>query len=928
MFVKKSLFMICLLCLILSAYAQEKNEVNCPVTKDTWISTVGAESKTNGGKSPKIKLKVLQEFALIDFDVALLKGKKISKAVLCVSPEGAPKFGGARGTDLRWFTVSTIASPWEEGLGNQYDVDTAGKGATFLEASHGTRPWALPGSICCDVILGNGHTIRVDVDAGDPKDGWFKIPLDKRLVEALISGASYGLALMDGSTGIDRNCLISSREGKRPPYLLVTIEGENKQAPNEPSSLTFTAMPNNASNKLGAANISFKVPENAFSYHIKVGGQLIPRWAIPLAQKAGETQSILLEDLIPNTDIEIEIAAVDTAGNLSSYAKVKGKSSPEITVPKLPVSDWKPTDGKASEQKGKIKAWAFPEGCKADPLTGVILLEKGMETASTRNSIWDSNSGTVRLAVARGEIGSFQIALETTSGSVEGIKLVISGLKGVQTKQWRTWFVNTKEKWQAEYAIPVKADEKIAIPAVDNKIPDQKVAVVAVDVIIPGNTTAGSQNGLLTISTPDGEIKLNIKLDIFKAVIPDEIHFNPELNDYGWPGEVGSTAYFDYYRLAHYHRCTINTVPYNQSGRADKTRIPSIEKDGKVKDWSVYDKSVGPLLDGSAFKDNPRSGIPVPTLYLPHSENWPMPIKEHYKPGDAATISGNGWKGPHDIFAKPIEEAFSSEYQQGFSKNISDFVSHFEEKKWNRTLLEFYLNNKPNGVSMVSTAWTLDEPAEYLDWRALNFYSILFHNGIKGAAKTQFKMRGDISRPEWQGSCSDGLMEIMHANSSQFSISRLMQNHKKRMPTILYCYGECSHIDRSNHETVAWCLKSFARECDGVLPWKSLSGEAAFNKPDRNGLLVDGSKLFGVSAIASFRVHSLRSGAQFAELLRLLQIKNGWGRAHCESIISQIVPLESKFVQAFSDDAAAVTFEGINGDTLVKLKEGILKLLE
>ena len=916
------------LCLIQSIYAQDKTEVNCPATKDTWISTVGDESKTNGGKSPKIKLKVLQEFALIDFDVASLKGKKIAKAFLCVAPEGAPKFGGARGTDLRWFSLSSVASPWEEGLGNQYDVDIAGKGATFLEASHGTRPWTFPGSICCDVILGNGHTIRIDVDAGDPKDGWFKIPLDKRLVEALVSGASYGLALLDGSTGIDRNCLISSREGKHPPYLLITLEGENKQAPKEPTALTLTPMPNNASNKLGAANLSFKVPENSFSYNIKVNGQLIPRWAIPLALKAGETQTILLEDLAPNAETEIELATVDASGNSSSFAKVKGKSSPEITVPKLPVSNWKLSDGKTSEQKGKIKAWAFPEGCKVDPLTGIILLEKGMETANIKNSIWDSNSGTVRLAVARGEIASFQIALVSTSGPVEGIKLEISGLKNLQTKQWRTWFVNTKEKWQAEYAIPIKADEKLAIPAVDNKIPEQKVAVIVVDVIIPGNASAGSQVGLLTISTPDGDIKLNLKIDIFKAVIPDEIHFNPELNDYGWPGEVGSTAYFDYYRLAHYHRCTINTVPYNQSGRADSTRVPSIQADGKVKDWSGYDKGVGPLLDGSAFKDNPRSGIPVPTLYLPHSENWPMPINANYKPGDAASISGKGWKGPHDIFAKPIEEAFSAEYQQGFTNNVSDFITHFEEKKWNRTMLELYLNNKPNVGSMVSTAWTLDEPAEYLDWRALNFYSTLFHKGTKGATKTQFKMRGDISRPEWQGSVSDGLMEIMYANSSQFGLSRLMRNHKTRMPTILYCYGECNHLIRANHETVAWCLKSFARECDGVLPWKSLSGEAAFQKPDDNGLLVDGSKLFGVSVIASFRVHALRSGAQIAELLRLLQEKNGWSRAHCEAIITQLIPLESKFVQSFSDDAAAVTFEGINGDSIVKLKEGVLKLLE
>lgn len=928
MFRKLFLYVFIFCGLIQFIDAQEKKEVKCPVVRDTWISTVGSEANTNGGKSAKIKLKVLQEYGLLDIDVSALKGKKISNAFLFVAPEGGVKFGGARGTDLRWFTVSTVASPWEEGLGMQYDVDAAGKGATFLEASHGTRKWAYPGSKGCDVILGNSHTIRIDVDAGDPIDGWFKIPLNQRQVEALVAGASYGLAILDGSTGIDRNCHISSREGKRPPYLLVTVEGDNNQAPKEPSALTFAPMPNNASNKMGAAKISFKVPENAFSYNIKVGGQLIPRWATPLALKAGETQTILLEDLAPNADTEVEIAAVDGAGNTSAFAKVKGKSSTEIIVPKLPESNWKTNDGKASEQKGNLKVWAYPEGCKVDPIGGEIILEPGMNTAKVKNSVWDSNSGTVRIAAARGEIAGFHLALESTSGPVEGIKIEISGLKGVQTKQWRAWFVSTKEKWQAEYAIPLKAEEKLAIPAADNKIPDQKVSSIAVDIIVPTNAPAESQVGVITITTSDSTIKLNLKLDVFKAVIPNEINFNPELNDYGGPSEAGSAAYFEYYKLAHYHRCTINTVPYSQTGRFDSARAPAIQVDGSVKDWTNYDKAVGPLLDGSAFKDNPRAGVPVPTLYLPHFENWPMSIKAHYKPGDAATLSGKSWKGPHDIFAKSIDESFSKEYQQGFTKNVSDFVSHFEEKKWNRTMLEFYLNNKPNGESMVSTAWTLDEPAEYLDWRAINFFSSLFHNGLKGVSKSKFLMRGDISRPEWQGSCSDGLMDIMYANGGQLSMPRLMREHKRRMPTILYCYGECNDVIRPNHETVAWCLKSFALECDGVLPWKSLSGEAAFQKPDKNGLIVDGSKLFGVPAIASFRIHSLRTGAQIAELLKLLQEKNGWGRTHCEAIISQVILLESKFVQAFSDDAAAVTFEGINGDTIVKLKEGILKLLE
>jgi hypothetical protein len=816
-------------------------------------------------------------------------------------------------------------------LGRQYDIDKEGKGATFLEASFETRQWAFPGSRCCDVILGNGNTLRFDVDAGEPINGWLKIPLDKKLVEALVSKASFGLALVDGSTGIDRNCFISSREGKHPPYLEITTIEDDANTQKPPINIVLISAPNDANNISGAIKISLSVPENAFSYNILINGNVVPRWQIPFAQKEGVTQSFIIEDLEPNSEIIFEIAAVSASGNISRYVQVKGKSSVSITVPKLPLGEKKMITEQPAKNLKSLLVWAFPEGCKLDPLSGKINLEKGMENAKINNSLWDAKSSTIHLSAARGEIVGFQVALEASLGSIDNLKLSFSGLKEIKTQLWRTWFVKIKETWQAEYAIPMKIEDKISIPALDNEIGGQKAAVVAIDLIIPPSIANGQHLGILSIASPEGVLSINIIIDIYKAVIPDEINFNPELNDYGGPAEVGSSAFFDYYRLAHYNRCTINCVPYSQGGRIDKLRVPVIGINGNVIDWEQFDKNIGPLLDGSAFAENPRKNMPVPTFYLPHFENWPMLIKNHYKPGDKAVLSGKDWKGLHDIWAKPIENSFSLEYQKGFTQNVFDFVNHFEAKGWTKTSFEFYMNNKPKSNEMASTAWTLDEPNEFLDWNALNFFSLLFHNGTKNAKKTRFLMRGDISRPEWQGSSSDGKMEIMYANNSQLNMPRLMREHKRRMPTIIYCYGSCNDQNRSNHETFAWCLKAFVHECDGVLPWKTLADDSAFIEGDskgENALIVDGRKRFGVSAIASFRVHSLRSSAQLIELLRLLIEKKGWGRAHAEALVSQLIPLESKFVQLFSEDAAAVTFENLNGDKLVLLKEGLLRLLD
>jgi hypothetical protein len=490
--------------------------------------------------------------------------------------------------------------------------------------------------------------------------------------------------------------------------------------------------------------------------------------------------------------------------------------------------------------------------------------------------------------------------------------------------------VKYKGVWQADYAIPMK--DALSIPAADNKIDNQKAGVVAVDLIVAPSAKPGEQKGTITISAGGADVKLTLQLSVAAATIPPELHFIPELNCYNGPGEAGSDQWFDSHRLAHYHRCAINRVPYSQGGTPHRDMTPTAGPDGHITDWALYDKNVGPLLDGSAFKDNPRAGVPLALLYLPFHECWPLPMAENYKPGVA--VEGKDWKQLHDIFGKPPEQAFPQSYQDAFVNAVSDFAKHAEEKGWTKTELQGYNNNKVqyNKDKLKGTAWTMDEPYMYLDWHALLFFSRLFHKGIASAKAAHFAYRGDISRPMWQGNCFDGLMETIDANSEMFSMMPLMKDLKRRTGMRLVCYGGANDQNRANHETAAWCLKSYVNECDGALPWQSLGGDEAFDKGDNlengNSLIVDGRKRFGVNAIASFRVHAFRSGAQLAELLRLLEQKKGWSRAHSGALVAQLIPLGAEFKQSFADDAAALQFSEMNGDRFVQLKEGILKLLE
>jgi len=135
-------------------------------------------------------------------------------------------------------------------------------------------------------------------------------------------------------------------------------------------------------------------------------------------------------------------------------------------------------------------------------------------------------------------------------------------------------------------------------------------------------------------------------------------------------------------------------------------------------------------------------------------------------------------------------------------------------------------------------------------------------------SRPTFLFRGDISRPTWQGSVSDGVMNIMYVRGVFFDVPRLLRDTKQRMPGTLYSYGSCNSTERSNWEPAGWCLKTFALNGDGVLPWQFPAGSSAMTTPDTNGLIINA----GASghAIASFRVHALRRGAQDC-VLQLLE---------------------------------------------------------
>jgi hypothetical protein len=66
----------------LLSLAQAAEPVRIEVSRDAWISAYSGEQEGNNGGAPRLKLKGIQEFFLVDFDASPYQGKKVRRAEL------------------------------------------------------------------------------------------------------------------------------------------------------------------------------------------------------------------------------------------------------------------------------------------------------------------------------------------------------------------------------------------------------------------------------------------------------------------------------------------------------------------------------------------------------------------------------------------------------------------------------------------------------------------------------------------------------------------------------------------------------------------------------------------------------------------------------------------------------------------------------
>lgn len=931
-----------LLSILVVVFALPAEEiVRLPATADIGISSMVYQGEDEGlkswGKSKRWKLKSIQEMGVIRFDASAAQGRVVTAARIFLHCAGPEK--------LRYIRVSTVNNDWEEGSQTQDYGPPSGACFNFADFDR-KREWAWPGSDLSDVIMGTGHSLHHWTECKKLDDGWISVELTPDLIYALAVGDSDGLCVQDGGNLAYHNNFIHSVEAgeKLAPYLEIALGGRLETTPAQPE-VKVEPGSEVANTTHGAVKVTMVPAKDVLCWRVSLNGKPLPRWQI--AHPAAEGPTVFyIQDLEPGLVCNLQFTAVARGGQTSEPVEVSVQATPARPVaPKLAKPAMPEGDAAPLASNGKLQVWACSGLIKIDPLAEGPMYDDAAGLGKA-NAVWDGKRAG--LFGMRGEIVSCQLVVaKPAGGALPVIKAEWTALKGpdgaeipaARIELFRNWLAqNADKQWQPAYCVPLKEGEAFGIPDAQRKLDGQKNQSLYVDILVPNNAKPGRYKGTITVAAEGASpVELPLELEVADLVMPDKLAFWPQLNCYRLPQGAG---HIDIYRLAHKHR----SVFFQRNFK------PELQGKGKdiTVDWSAYDKAVGPLLSGEAFKDLPRAGHPIEALPLPFIDSWPTELTPEtyaYK-GDWARYAEKDDKKrkqlaeqvliPHAMIAPYIGGAFSAEYLDAFKSVQKQFIEHFKAQGWNDTEMQcLFMGKNTHRIQFnVNMWWTTDEPYHWDDWLALRYFGQLWCENRGGENAKQWVFRADISRPQWQARTLDGACDVIHFGTGAFSSSamfRRCQTLCRESNFSLRVYGGVNKDNRSNYGSVAWILNAWLNGASAALPWQAMGNDASLDTNDASvggyAMIAPGTR-FGTGAVADFRLKSFRDAEQIVEYLLMFEKKFGLCREQVKRIVMEVMPLGTRVAEgAAADNADALRFETLQDWQLAGLRRQLAKTI-
>jgi hypothetical protein len=202
-------------------------DIECPIIADTVLCGHSSENNMNCGGRGILRVKGYQGVVVYRFDMSALEGQKVDGAILsvyCVTVSG-----DAVGKSFSE-GISTIAHDWVEGNG---DYTVSDDSATFLwpggdlgdtwgkDENDGQSRYGQTDVM--DVVNGFGDSIVNSQKMWDFMVGeWTDIELDAELVQGLVDGEQYGIAITRETVGVNLDLAAREQEMFAPKLIVHT----------------------------------------------------------------------------------------------------------------------------------------------------------------------------------------------------------------------------------------------------------------------------------------------------------------------------------------------------------------------------------------------------------------------------------------------------------------------------------------------------------------------------------------------------------------------------------------------------------------------------------------------------------------------------------------------------------------------------------
>ena len=881
-------------------------------TQDDILSLYGEEKYTNCGQSDRLKLKGRQELFIFDSaSINKLKGQIVTGALLHVknaSPD-APFYRVG---------VSSMATAWKEGSAKSMYQRIEGE-VCHAQAELGKRDWAYPGSNVLDVIFGLGNTTWKFADSTTPdNNGWQRVAVDPKVVAARVAEISHGFAAYDenGNEWSDsgnkfkwkvfpnRFCYSRHAAKNAQPYLEVWTDGTDDEAPNPvvySKVLTDGLEPGEAILKWiapydngAAGTIGFDV-----SYEDASGAaKAFPRYLVPMARVEGGECRMHIQDLpfSAGQTIKVSIVPVDAAGNRGkAFTRTVTLSAAKQTLDIS--SSIKPYAASTDLLSvGGLKVGVADVLDKVHPVSGKMIPQQEAGYLGG-NHIFSAKEKKIRLYAAKNEFVWFQLILQ---GQANDIQVSSDFKNGVQTDLYQTAYVGSDAAGNVpDPLLPLAGSFSIPSSVGQIQVKDQQYHSVLCEVYVPHKTAAGTSQHAVTIKVGSESLTIPVELNIWDFTLPNQVSFISEMNSYNFNLKNN----YELHRMAHKYRLVLNQLPYGWSGgSAWRMRFNGTDFEG----WDWFDKNMGPLLDGSAFKGLPRGEVPVPVLYTPLNENWPIKI--------VGNLKSDYW----------VDTALSDKYKEQSKKAYAAIAKYLDKKGYHDTMIEFYLNNKiyyRNTNTKSVCPWILDEPNNTQDFWALRYYGILFHEAV-GPVKGKVKMayRTDISYPEHGRETMWGICDRLVMGGAQANKIRQKQDEQKLwQENYLANYGSANQVDEPNTQPAAWSLLSWSQGATGVLPWQTIAKEPNWKKGAKTGLFYPHETGYK----PSIRLMSFARGQQDIEYLTWYKEAYGADHFAVANTLNEAVSLKATIHKTNETDAGKIKFAQANPQKLWQFRVAV-----